>query len=257
MWSCFKSRSGFRRWAFIACAGITFHSSFIGILQSRKTLVSRSDWWFLNSALCGWKDHSGMTVLSSVWVDLVSFWSISLNSGLHRLSLCLSPFGKCLFRLGEALLQCLPPSLTLITMAKTFRSSCGHLKGVIEACQWGVFLELILRKGNPLGSGRHPFPQHAQASANVCLRRVHKLEFQLVPGLCCLEHCLARWFWICIGDGACGKCSAAFPVVREESRTRCSTAPCSKRRLRRLGSLYYLSASWTILSRGCPAENGR
>ena len=27
-------------------------------------MVSRSDWWFLNSALCGWKDHSGMPVPS-------------------------------------------------------------------------------------------------------------------------------------------------------------------------------------------------
>ena len=29
----------------------------IDILQSRKTMVSRTDWWFLNSTLCGWKDQ--------------------------------------------------------------------------------------------------------------------------------------------------------------------------------------------------------
>ena len=38
-------------------SSISFH--FIGILQSRKTVVSRSDWLFSNSALCGWKDQFG------------------------------------------------------------------------------------------------------------------------------------------------------------------------------------------------------
>ena len=31
----------------------------IGILQSRKTMVSRSDWKRSNSALCSWKDQFG------------------------------------------------------------------------------------------------------------------------------------------------------------------------------------------------------
>ena len=29
--------------------------TYIGILQSRKTMVSRSDWLFSNSVVCGWK----------------------------------------------------------------------------------------------------------------------------------------------------------------------------------------------------------
>ena len=59
------------------------------------------------------KTNSGMTVPSPQWADVVSCWSISLVSGLPRLSLCLSLFGKCIFKLGKALLHRLPPSRTL------------------------------------------------------------------------------------------------------------------------------------------------
>ena len=59
------------------------------------------------------KTNSGMTVPSTQWADVVSCWSISLVSGLPRLSLCLSLFSKCIFKLGKALLHCLPPSRTL------------------------------------------------------------------------------------------------------------------------------------------------
>ena len=59
------------------------------------------------------KTNSGVTVPSTQWADVVSCWSISLVSGLPRLSLCLSLFGKCIFKLGKALLHCLPPSRTL------------------------------------------------------------------------------------------------------------------------------------------------
>ena len=78
-------------------------------------MVFRSDWWFSNSALCGWKDQFGndVTVPSTQWADVVSCWSISLVSGLPRVSLCFSLFGKCIFKLGKALLHCLPPSRTL------------------------------------------------------------------------------------------------------------------------------------------------
>ena len=78
-------------------------------------MVFRSDWWFSNSALCGWKDQFGndVTVPSTQWADVVSCWSISLVSGLPRVSLCFSLFGKCIFKLGKALLHCLPPSWTL------------------------------------------------------------------------------------------------------------------------------------------------
>ena len=208
MQSCFKSRWGFRGWAFIDCASIIFHSSFISILQSRKTMVSCSDWWFLNSALCGWKDHSGMPVPSfTQWADLVSCWSISLNSGLPRLSLCVSLFGKCLFGLREALLHCLPPTWTLMSMPKAFSSLLRTSLKRNWGLPMGRFLELILRKGNPLGSGHHPFSQHGQARANDSVSGVFtSWEFQLVSGLCSLEHCLARWCWVCVVDLACGKC---------------------------------------------------
>ena len=78
-------------------------------------MVFPSDWWFSNSALCGWKDQFGndVTVPSTQWADVVSCWSISLVSGLPRVSLCFSLFGKCIFKLGKALLHCLPPSWTL------------------------------------------------------------------------------------------------------------------------------------------------
>ena len=63
----------------------------------------------------GWKDQFGndVTVPSTQWADVVSCWSISLVSGLPRVSLCFSLFGKCIFKLGKALLHCLPPSWTL------------------------------------------------------------------------------------------------------------------------------------------------
>ena len=49
----------------------------------------------------------------------------------------------------------------------------------------GRFLEPILRKGDPLGSGRHPFSEHGQASANVSVSVVYtSWEFQVVSGLC-------------------------------------------------------------------------
>ena len=40
--------------------------------------------------------------------------------------------------------------------------SCRHLYSVIGACQWGAFLEPIPHKGDPLGSGRHPFSRKTQ-----------------------------------------------------------------------------------------------
>ena len=44
-------------------------------------------------------------------------WSVAglspLVSGLPRVSLCFSLFGKCIFKLGKALLHCLPPRWTL------------------------------------------------------------------------------------------------------------------------------------------------
>ena len=39
------------------------------------------------------------------WADLISCWPISLISDLTRLSLCLSLFGRCLFKLRETLLH--------------------------------------------------------------------------------------------------------------------------------------------------------
>lgn len=68
----------------------------IGNLQSRKTKVLHSDWWFSNSTLCGWKDHlfSGKTVPSAQWADLVSCWGISLVLGLPCFSLFFCLFSK-------------------------------------------------------------------------------------------------------------------------------------------------------------------
>ena len=59
------------------------------------------------------KTNSGMTIPSTQGADVVSCWSISLVSGLPRVSFSFSLFGKCIFKLGKALLHCLPPSWTL------------------------------------------------------------------------------------------------------------------------------------------------
>lgn len=44
-----------------------------GILESRKTLLSRSDCWFSNSAWCGWKEQFRN------YINFVSCWSIFLT----------------------------------------------------------------------------------------------------------------------------------------------------------------------------------
>ena len=82
----------------------------IEILQSQKTMVSRSDWWS-NSTLCGWKDQFGnnspFRTVSRCGQLLVHLHDL----GFPRLSLCLSLFGRCLFKLKEALLHCRPTGI--------------------------------------------------------------------------------------------------------------------------------------------------
>ena len=61
---------------------------------------------------------------------------------------------------------------------------CRHLYSVIGACQWGAFLESILRGGDRLGSGCNPFLQHGQAGAIVSVSVVYTCwEFQVAAGL--------------------------------------------------------------------------
>lgn len=51
--------------------------SVIDILQSRKTRVSPSDWWFSKSALCDWKDQFGIDSELMCSVADLSPWSVS------------------------------------------------------------------------------------------------------------------------------------------------------------------------------------
>ena len=58
------------------------------------------------------KTNSGMTVPTAQLTDVISCRSISLFPGPPCLSLNLSLFGKCLFKLIKALLHCLSLNLT-------------------------------------------------------------------------------------------------------------------------------------------------
>ena len=102
-------------------------------------------------------------------VDSLSPWPSSFVS-LSQL------FSRCLFKLGEALLLCITErsktkvSHTLISIPKAFRSllqASTAVYNLIGACQWGNFPELILHKGDCLGSDCRPFSKQSQASANV------------------------------------------------------------------------------------------
>ena len=116
------------------------------------SIVSLSDWWFSNRALCGWKVQ--------VWNDS-PFWAVS-SCGL--LLVYLPDFGPSSF-------VSLPPPVRQVSLQNPASKlsglrpgfpirwwkcprpsgpSCRHLYSVIGACQWGALLELILRKGDPL-----------------------------------------------------------------------------------------------------------
>ena len=79
----------------------------IGNLQSRKTKVPHSDWWFTSSTLCGWKDHfrnnspfCTVSRSSQLLVYLLGFGpSLFLSFFL--------PIQQGLFKLRKALLLCL------------------------------------------------------------------------------------------------------------------------------------------------------
>ena len=94
----------------------------IGNLQSRKTKVPHSDWWFTSSTLCGWKDHfrnnspfCTVSRSSQLLVYLLGFGpSLFLSIFL--------PIQQGLFKLRKALLLCLLQSVTLMLMPKAIRS---------------------------------------------------------------------------------------------------------------------------------------
>ena len=94
----------------------------IGNLQSRKTKVPHSDWWFTSSILCGWKDHfrnnspfCTVSRSSQLLVYLLGFGpSLFLSIFL--------PIQQGLFKLRKALLLCPLQSLTLMLMPKAIRS---------------------------------------------------------------------------------------------------------------------------------------
>lgn len=94
----------------------------IGNLQSRKTKVPHSDWWFTSSTLCGWKDHfrnnspfCTVSRSSQLLVYLLGFGpSLFLSIFL--------PIQQGLFKLRKALLLCLRQSVTLMLMPKAIRS---------------------------------------------------------------------------------------------------------------------------------------
>ena len=175
--------------------------------------MSSSDCWFLNSALCGWKDQFGnyspFRIMSRC--QLLDYFSDFGSSSFGSLS---QPVQQVSLQTRRRLALLLTFRLNVLKPRCPIRwcqclrpsdPSCRHLYSVIGFCQWGAFLEPIVRKGDPLGSGRHPFSQHGQASANVSV--VYTCwEFQVAAGLCCLELCLARWCWVCVADSACGKC---------------------------------------------------
>lgn len=112
--------------------------------------------------MCGWKDQFGNDSPFHTVSRLVGCWSISLISGLCPcLSLCLRLFSKCLFKLGKALLHCLPPSWRLWNHSFPFVdvNALGLQVSLADICiyyQRVAFLELILCKGDPLGSGHCP-----------------------------------------------------------------------------------------------------
>ena len=111
------------------------------------------------------KTNSGITVPSAQLTDVVSCWSISLSSSFASLS---QPFRQVSLqtRRGHAALHaCLQAERSEANVFHPLRSkcprrsgpSCRHLCSIIGACQSAAFLELILRKADPLGTGRHPF----------------------------------------------------------------------------------------------------
>lgn len=116
----------------------------IGNLQSRKTKVPHSDWWFLSSTLCGWKDHfrnnSPFCTVSRSSQLLVYL----LGLGLPCFSLFFCLFSKvfsnserpCCFACfkAERWCQCPRPSVPPADM---------HLYSIIGACQWGSFLPVV------------------------------------------------------------------------------------------------------------------
>ena len=143
-----------------------------GILQSSRLWFRAQIGGTRKAPLVARKTNSGMKVPPIQWANVVSCWSICLVSSLPRLSFCL--------RLSESALQkqrglaaLLASKLNVLNQRFPIRwcqcprlsgPSRRHLYSVIGAWQWGDFLELILHKGNRLGSSRPPFSQHSATS---------------------------------------------------------------------------------------------
>ena len=191
--------------------------------------MSRSDFWFSNSALCGWKEqfrnYINFFQLLVYLSDNVFVPRISHVKGLHvrakflpvpddrTSSIVLAhpassfvtlshPVQQVSLQTRRGLTLLLASSLNVLKPRFPIRwcqcprpsdPFCRHLYSVIGACRWGAFLESILREGDRLGSGRNPFLQHGQAGAIVSVSVVYTCwEFQVAEGLCCFELCLAR-----------------------------------------------------------------
>ena len=153
-------------------------------------MVSPSDWWFSNNALCGWKvqfgNDSPFRTVSRCGQLLVyrpdfgpsSF--VSLSQPVRQVSLQTQ---RGLAALPASKLNVLKPRFPIrwCQCPRPSGPSCRHLYSVIGACQWGAFLEPIHHKGVPLGSGRHPSSQHGRASANVINTMVKSTLLWLSP----------------------------------------------------------------------------
>ena len=118
----------------------------IGNLQSRKTKVSHSDWWFTSSTLCGWKDH---------FRNNSPFCTVSRSS---QLLVYLLGFGPSLFlsffsaysarslqtQKGLAALPASKHNIDVNAQGHQVPFADMHLYSIIGACQWGSFCQWFI-----------------------------------------------------------------------------------------------------------------